>query len=59
MSVITNKRCKRQWKKGLKNIKGTLFIKRKTKSYLPLPLMVRVFANDPGDLGSGRVIPKI
>ena len=35
-SVINNKRCKRQWKKGLNNIKGTLFIKRKAKSYFPL-----------------------
>ena len=25
-----------QWKKGLNNIKGTLFIKRKAKTYFPL-----------------------
>ena len=34
--VISNKRCKRQWKKGLKNIKGTLFIKRKAENYFHL-----------------------
>ena len=27
--VISNKRSRIQWKKGIKNIKGTLFIKRK------------------------------
>ena len=35
-SIISNKRCARQWKKSLNNIKGILFVKRKAESYFPL-----------------------
>ena len=33
---MSDKRCTKQWKKSLKNFKGTLFVKRKAESYFSL-----------------------
>ena len=34
-SVVSNKRCMRQWKKTLNNNKRTLFVKKKAECYFP------------------------